>query len=407
MKLSVCTLWKCHPFTMFGYPIVTYTWPNRANSGQSERSISIKYPRSSWIGLSGRTLTPSMRSMRFPGRNSTSGYSLSRHAGGVGTRGTPLRGDNGRPGIIPWPKPAHGRAHPQDATQDRPRRRATGRQDDPPGAVPEEPLRGGVHGHARRPRLPHGPRGRPGRRGHRPRPHRFLRPDGRALRPPGLRGALLLRYPGRPRRLRRRAAGHPPPDQRLDGGHDEDRRSGAGRHRVQQDRPGGLDGDRAGGDRLAPEGVSRGADVPDERADRSRRRRRVLDDRLPDRRRRPGEGTGEPNGSLVPPADPAVHRGPGEPWVVEGRALLRVQGGPPGADHGGAGQPRPTRGPRPRSVRDEDVREGRGGARDDPLLGHGPREADRGAPEGRRADDRRDRVRSDPDDDRGAFIYVC
>src|SRR5439155_918106 len=63
MKLSVWTLWKCHPFTMFGYPIVTSTWPNRRNSGQSERSISIKYPRSSWIGLSGRTLIPSMRSM--------------------------------------------------------------------------------------------------------------------------------------------------------------------------------------------------------------------------------------------------------------------------------------------------------------------------------------------------------
>src|SRR5213078_469879 len=99
---------------------------------------------------------------------------------------------------------------------------------------------------------------------------------------------------------------------------------------------------------------------------------------------RPGEGTGEPHGSPVPPADPAVHRRPGEPWVVEGRALLRVQGGPSGADHGGAGQPRPTGGPRSGSVRDEDVREGRGGARDDPLLGDGPREADRGEPEGRR-----------------------
>src|SRR5439155_885765 len=252
MKLSVCTLWKCHPFTMFGYPIVTYTWPNRVNSGQSDRSISIKYPRSSWIGLSSRTLTPSMRSMRFPSRNSASVHSLSRHAGGVGARGTPLRGDNGGPGIIPWTEPPRGRAHPQDATQDRPRRRAAGR-------------------------------------------------------------------------------------------------------------PGGLDGDRAGGDGLAPEGVPRGAHVPDERADRPGRGRCVLDDRLPDRRRGPGEGTGEPHRPLVPPAHPAVHRGPREPRVIEGRALLRIQGDPAGADHGGAGQPRPAGGPRPRSFGDEDVPQGRGG----------------------------------------------
>src|SRR5213592_3077911 len=81
---------------------------------------------------------------------------------------------------------------------------------------------------------------------------------------------------------------------------------------------------------------------------------------------------------------------------AEERALFRVQGGPAGADHGGAGQPRPTRGPRPRPVGDEDLREGRGGAGDDPLLGHGPREADRGEPEGRRARDRRNRVRRNP-----------
>src|SRR2546430_3708372 len=87
MKLSVCTLWKCHPFTMFGYPIVTYTWPNRVNSGQSDRSISIRYPRSSWIGFSGRTLTPSMRSMRFPRRNSPSVHSLSRTPAASGREG--------------------------------------------------------------------------------------------------------------------------------------------------------------------------------------------------------------------------------------------------------------------------------------------------------------------------------
>src|SRR6267143_7152717 len=77
MKLSVWTLWKCQPFTMSGYPIVTYTWPNRTNSGQSDRSISIRYPRSSWIGLSGRTLTPSMRSMSFLPPNSPSVHSFS------------------------------------------------------------------------------------------------------------------------------------------------------------------------------------------------------------------------------------------------------------------------------------------------------------------------------------------
>src|SRR5438128_99023 len=40
-----------------------YDCANRSNSGQSVRSISMRYPRSSWICLSGRTTTPWIKSM--------------------------------------------------------------------------------------------------------------------------------------------------------------------------------------------------------------------------------------------------------------------------------------------------------------------------------------------------------
>src|SRR5881296_2623907 len=40
-----------------------YDCANRSNSGQSVRSISMRYPRSSWICLSGRTTTPWIKSI--------------------------------------------------------------------------------------------------------------------------------------------------------------------------------------------------------------------------------------------------------------------------------------------------------------------------------------------------------